>query len=130
MQNGYNYQQPNYQQINPYQQQNNGISGRSVSRVEDITVNDIPMDGTMSYFPLNSGMEIYGKRWNADGTVSTVLYKAELPKSDTEKEKEVNSIDQSINRLECQISALSEKLEEVKQIVSPKIRRKEVSADD
>lgn len=72
-----NYQQnPQMQQPQPGMQQNiSGINGKVVQSVENITANDVPMDGSMAFFPRQDMQEIYVKSWNADGTIRTIVYK-------------------------------------------------------
>ena len=60
-----------YQQPEPTQ----GISGRVVQAVETINPNEVPMDGSMAFFPKKDMSEIYVKGWNADGTINTIVYK-------------------------------------------------------
>lgn len=60
-----------YQQPEPTQ----GISGRVVQAVENINANEVPMDGSMAFFPKQDMSEIYVKGWNADGTINTIVYK-------------------------------------------------------
>lgn len=81
----YQYQQPRYdlqqsqplfnqqQSIQPQQQA--GLNGKVVQAVEQITANDVPMDGSVAVFPKQDMSEIYTKSWNADGTIRTVVYK-------------------------------------------------------
>jgi hypothetical protein len=81
----YQYQQPRYdlqqnqplfnqqQSIQPQQQA--GLSGKFVQAVEQITANDVPMDGSVAVFPKQDMSEIYTKSWNADGTIRTIVYK-------------------------------------------------------
>lgn len=81
----YQYQQPRYdlqqnqplfnqqQSIQPQQQA--GLSGKVVQAVEQITANDVPMDGSVAVFPKQDMSEIYTKSWNADGTIRTIVYK-------------------------------------------------------
>lgn len=81
----YQYQQPrcdlqqnqplfNQQQsIQPQQQV--GLNGKVVQAVEQITANDVPMDGSVAVFPKQDMSEIYTKSWNADGTIRTIVYK-------------------------------------------------------
>ena len=81
----YQYQQPrcdlqqnqplfNQQQsIQPQQQV--GVNGKVVQAVEQITANDVPMDGSVAVFPKQDMSEIYTKSWNADGTIRTIVYK-------------------------------------------------------
>lgn len=66
-------QQPQIQQ--PMPQQIVGINGRIVQAVENINANEVPMDGSMAFFPKQDMSEIYVKGWNADGTINTIVYK-------------------------------------------------------
>lgn len=65
--------QPQIQQ--PVPQQIAGINGRVVQAVENINANEVPMDGSMAFFPKQDMSEIYVKGWNADGTINTIVYK-------------------------------------------------------
>jgi len=77
--NPYQYQpQPMWQQQYPQQPQQiqqqpvqQGIQGRCVNSESDIAPSEVPMDGTLSWFPLADGSAVYAKKWNADGTIST-----------------------------------------------------------
>lgn len=60
-----------YQQPEPTQ----GISGRVVQAIESINPNEVPMDGSVAFFPKQDMSEIYVKGWNADGTINTIVYK-------------------------------------------------------
>ena len=83
---GYNpyFQQPRMQQsqieqmqpVNQFQQQMpRGVNGRVVQSVEMITANDVPMDGSAAFFPMQDMSAIFAKSWNADGTIKTVIFK-------------------------------------------------------
>lgn len=95
---------PNYgaYQYNPmtsyqrYQQpeQTQGISGRVVQTVENINANEVPMDGSMAFFPKQDMSEIYVKGWNADGTIKTIVYKPHTAPKDNQT---VNSITNTEN---------------------------------
>ena len=50
---------PSAQITNP-----NVIFGKRVGRASDITPNDVPMDGTIGYFPTNENT-IISKKWNS-----------------------------------------------------------------
>lgn len=81
----YQYQQPRYdlqqnqplfnQQQSIQPQQQTGLNGKVVQAVEQITANDVPMDGSVAVFPKQDMSEIYTKSWNADGTIRTIVYK-------------------------------------------------------
>lgn len=63
------------QQINQFQpQMPKGINGRTVQSVEMITANDVPMDGSVAFFPMQDMSAILAKSWNADGTIKTIVY--------------------------------------------------------
>lgn len=78
-----NYTQQYQQNLQPVQQQSVpvqtqqpiGITGRTVQSVEQITANEVPMDGSLAFFPRQDMTEIYAKQWNADGTIKTVIYR-------------------------------------------------------
>ena len=48
------------------------ISGRAVDSLDDITVQEVPTDGTMASFPSADGPCVYGKRWTPDGNIATM----------------------------------------------------------
>lgn len=74
-----NYFQPaQTQQIQQPQMNPIGINGKIVPSVENITANDVPMDGSVAFFPKQDMSEIYAKSWNADGTIRTIVFKPVL----------------------------------------------------
>lgn len=50
------------------------LSGRVVNSEDEITPQEIPMDGTLSLFPKADGSCVYGKAWNKDGSIRTIRY--------------------------------------------------------
>ena len=72
-------------------QQIAGINGRIVQAVETINPNEVPMDGSVAFFPKQDLTEIYAKSWNADGTIRTLTFKpvlndkTDILSGDTEK---------------------------------------------
>ena len=95
--NPYNYYN-NYNRYNPYEQQygqfNNqqqaqqtqtqqqiyrqptiGLQGKSVDSIDVVKAMDIPLDGSISYFPLTDGTAILTKQLQSDGTSKTIIYK-------------------------------------------------------
>lgn len=67
----YQYQQQRFQPV----EQPQGINGKIIQNVENITANDVPMDGSVAFFPKQDMSEIYAKTWNTDGTIKTVVFK-------------------------------------------------------
>ena len=64
------YQQPSYMQ-----QAAQRINGRVVQSADMITANDVPMDGSVAFFPTQDLSEIYAKSWDANGKIVTRLFK-------------------------------------------------------
>lgn len=99
----------NFQQ----QQQRNGINGRFVGRVEDVTANEVAMDGSVSLFPTNDLSVIYAKSWNSDGTIKTIAYKPILD----ELEPKANTYADEVEKLKIDLSnnltGIYEKLSEI-----------------
>lgn len=82
--NGFNFSSPPYyndiRQQNPLQNQirpptsGSVIPGRSIADPAEIKPVEVPMDGSVSYFPTNDGQYIYAKCWSSDGTIVTAKY--------------------------------------------------------
>lgn len=67
-------QQVPQQNPQPQMQFTQNLDGRIVNSASEITPNEVPMNGSVSYFPLKDGKSIIGKRWNSDGTIDTVEF--------------------------------------------------------
>lgn len=66
----------------------NQLRCKYINGLEDVTPNDVPMDGSSSFFPLNDGSTIYVKRWNSDGTIKTVKYTRDAEEPEVKKSLE------------------------------------------
>lgn len=64
----------NVQQCSYQPQQAAQISGRVVQNENEITPQEVPMDGTVSLFPTADYKCIYAKVWNSDGTIRTLKF--------------------------------------------------------
>lgn len=62
-------------------QQPRGISGRMVGTLAEIVPNEVPMDGSVAFFPTADGSAIFAKAWNPNGTISTVQYVPAQPEA-------------------------------------------------
>lgn len=61
----------NYQQMQTRQV----LNGKQVDSIEVVKAMDIPMDGSVSYFPLTDGSGIVTKQLQMDGTSKIVVFK-------------------------------------------------------
>lgn len=114
-----------------YGKQNNpSLQGKSVDSVEVVKAMDIPLDGSISYFPLADGTAIVTKQLQIDGTSKTIVYKPvdeketikNEPKYITDKEleeslKKINSseIKDELKSLKKQLKLLSEDVDELRE---------------
>jgi hypothetical protein len=115
-----------------YQQQPVGINGRMVQSVENINANEVPMDGSMAFFPKQDMSEIYVKGWNADGTIKTIVYKPQIDNKsvqtvntslDTEKLK-IDLSEQATAGIMQRFDDLSAKIEQLENKVALGTQRK------
>ena len=51
------------------------LLGKSVDSIDVVKAMDIPLDGTISYFPLTDGSAIVTKKLQSDGTSRTTIYR-------------------------------------------------------
>lgn len=85
------YQQPEqvYMQNQSTYKQRLGLQGKSVDNIEVVKATDIPLDGSISYFPLVDGSSIVTKQLMQDGTSRMIVYKPveATPKDNTTENK-------------------------------------------
>lgn len=79
------FNQPYVPQYVPQTVKALGLQGKSVDNIEVVKAMDIPLDGTVSYFPLTDGTAIVSKQLQQDGTSKTIIYK---PVEETEQAKQ------------------------------------------
>lgn len=81
--------------------QRNFLNGKYVNNENDIFPAEIPMDGSISYFPSNDGNMIFTKAWDNTGKIVTRIY------------KEISSIDNSQFDVDSLSNALADLNERV-----------------
>jgi hypothetical protein len=120
MQNIQRFQQP--QQPDQMQQ---GIFGKVVQSQDSIVANDVPMNGSVAFFPKSDLSEIYAKQWSADGTISTMVFKPiqnDSPNKlsqDTEKLK-IGLSDEATEIFNKHFDTLFSKMEELEKKIDEK----------
>ena len=67
------FTQPQMQSINTMKF--SGLQGKSIDNLEVVKAMDIPLDGSISYFPLVDGSAIVTKQLQQDGTSKITIYK-------------------------------------------------------
>ena len=61
---------PNVQQATQSGPASPSVCGRVISNPDSIAPQEVPMDGSISVFPMQDNSAIFVKRWNADGTIA------------------------------------------------------------
>lgn len=125
-----NYMQQYQQNLQPVQQQSvpvqtqqlMGISGRIVRSVEQITANEVPMDGSVAFFPKQDLSEIYAKQWDADGTIKTAIYRPVMDKDvntqEDDQKQQITIPDDVTQAFMDRFDELSNKMEQLEQAMT------------
>lgn len=121
----YGQQQANMPQLIdlPIQQQNtpqmalnrqNILYGKQVDSLEVVKAIDIPLDGSISYFPLANGSAIVTKQLQQDGTSKITIYEPKTQKDDI-KFATIEDIDKRIEKMDfSEIDDLKDELSDLK----------------
>lgn len=121
---------PRQEQFNqqPVYNQPIGLQGKTVDSLDVVKATDIPLDGSISYFPIADGSMIVTKKLQTDGTSKTIIYRpveenevkteAKYLTVDefNEKIKKINNNDikDELKALKKQIKNLQEDFEDLK----------------
>ena len=93
------------------------LQGKSVDNIEVVKATDIPLDGSVSYFPLVDGSAIVTKQLQADGTSRMIVYKpveTQQPKQVEVQETYITEkeLDEKLSKLDNK--ELKEEIEKMK----------------
>lgn len=154
------YQQPQYQQPNPYMQRMEQLQqfqqtlqpqvqnqqmpalGKIVESIDIVKATDIPMDGNMYYFPKADGTEIYGKAWMQDGRTRILTFKPVLEDNTNNlpmegKNVQISLSDEATEVFMKQFEELKERLDGIEQSMTKSMTKntksmtkKEVAEDE
>ena len=93
------FTQPQMQSMNTMKF--SGLQGKSIDNLEVVKAMDIPLDGSISYFPLVDGSAIVTKQLQQDGTSKITIYKPiEAEEAVTTKYATIEDIDERIKNIE------------------------------
>ena len=91
------------------------LLGKSVDNIDVVKAMDIPLDGSISYFPLTDGSAIVSKQLQNDGTSKMVVYKpVKEDKKDAVQFATLEDIQDAINELD--LSDIQDLREDIKDI--------------
>lgn len=123
----YQQETPQYTQPQPVYKPVISLQGKTVDSIDVVKATDIPLDGSVSYFPIVDGSAIVTKQLQQDGTSKVIVYKPvdgnevkEEPKFVTieefnEKMKTLNSNEfkDDLKNIKRQIQDLQEDMEDM-----------------
>ena len=92
------------------------LLGKSVDNIDVVKAMDIPLDGSISYFPLTDGSAIVSKQLQNDGTSKIVVYKpTKEEKKDAIQFATLDDIQDAIDNLDLSdIQDLKDDIKEIK----------------
>ena len=96
---------------------NTGLQGKSIDNLEVVKAMDIPLDGSISYFPLVDGTAIVTKQLQQDGTSKITVFKPIEADEATQQPKyaTIEDIDNKINEIKMpDIKGLQEEIKNLK----------------
>ena len=106
--------------------------GKMVESIDIVKATDIPMDGSMYYFPKADGTEVYGKAWLPNGQTRILTFKpineedTNKVSSETEKSK-IDDIEVFLKGIQDDIKTINDKIDK---IGKPARSKKEVVEDE
>jgi hypothetical protein len=116
-----NVDQPNQQpMMTAYQQpiqltKPTTLLGKAVESIDVVKATDIPLDGSVSYFPLTDGSAIVSKQLQNDGTSKIVVYKpAKEDKKEAIQFATLDDLQEAIGEID--LSDIQDLKEEIKDI--------------
>lgn len=92
-----------------------GLLGKAVESIDVVKAMDMPLDGSISYFPLTDGSAIVSKQLQTDGTSKVIIYRpAEEEKKDAIKFATLEDLEEAINDID--LSDIQDLKDEIKDI--------------
>ena len=107
--NGATQHTPGYSGFNNFQRPTMPamIPGRLVANADEITPQEVPMDGSVSLFPQNDYSCIYAKTWTKEGTIATMKFVPEQPQN---AEQQKSPLEMRLDSIDQRLAALDKKL--------------------
>lgn len=107
---------PTQQFMQPMQTITNqlGLLGKVVESIDVVKAMDIPLDGSVSYFPLTDGSAIVSKQLQNDGTSKVVVYK---PAKEEQKQNAqyltIETLEEALNEIQ-ELQDIKNDIQEIK----------------
>ena len=107
------------------QRQIQTVNGRFVQSAEEVNASDVTMDGTMSLFPKADMTEIYGKAWQSDGTIKTVVFRPILEEQSTNTQQNTENVENNVflefkEQITEMLNAINNRFDNLEKTLKPK----------
>ena len=88
------------------------IAGRWVGDMNEITPREVPMDGSVAFFPLKDYSKILAKAWDQNGTIKTVEYVPVVDESSASNEQDtpLQQLNKRLDKLEDMLQTVQDRL--------------------
>lgn len=90
------------------------LNGKQVDSIETVKSMDIPLDGSISYFPIANGSAIVTKQLQQDGASKITIYEPKEQKETKEEKLDLNKLDDIQDNLIAFKREIKEELKEIK----------------
>lgn len=90
------------------------LNGKQVESIDVVKAMDIPLDGSISYFPIADGSAIVSKQLQMDGTSKTVIYKPILDAKEETKYITPEELKKAVEGID--LSELEDIKEDIKEL--------------
>ena len=122
-----------YQTMQPIYKQPNALQGKTVDSIEVVKASEIPLDGSISYFPIADGTAIVTKQLQMDGTSKTIIYKPIESEDNPKPIKYITETEFNETIQKFDVSALKDEIKQLKKQIKDitrNLKDKEESEDE
>lgn len=101
------------------------LLGKSVDNIDIVKVTDIPLDGSISYFPLTDGSAIVSKQLQMDGTSKITVFKPVIEDKEEIKYITHDDMEKAIKELDfSDLEDIKDDIKELKQEIKDLKKKK------
>ena len=99
-----------------------------------VTANEVPMDGNFAFFPKEDLSEIYAKCWSADGQIKTIAFKpseimdANNTSPSVEKSK-IDALGDATDGIISKLDVMADKINAIEQKLAIKTTKSKASQE-
>ena len=108
--------------------------GKIVESVDMVKATDIPMDGSMYYFPTADGNMIFSKQWMPNGQTRILTFKPVLDDnpntlSNEDEKLKISALENVTALFQEKFDTINDKIDKIEKYLKPVKAKKEVDTD-